>query len=264
MFNFFKTLWNKKKKLGFFLTISALSHLLIFVGLFLMNSNSNKPLRYVNLINVNIVSISKVDIKSKTLVNTKKTSEKPVSVKKSKVKKKTVKLPLKKNITKNIKKPKPNNKKKGNTEEDLTKVANAIEKIKKTVTKNNLTNLISNNKSRELKNSFASQKNGRFESMISNIVKAYQAEVAWRIEQNWFFHEQMIEEKKNIKAVLLIEIMKNGEIKDISFEKKSGISYLDESAYKAVLKANPFPPFPEAFGISVYKLGLTFTPSGIE
>ncbi len=279
MFSSFKTLWNKEKGLGFFFTVSALSHILIFASFNFTSAGNNRLLRNINAIDVNLISISKAGGgKSGSIAALKKTPEKPVTVKKPKPKKeakkkiakqpekKIKKTPPKKTIPK--KKTKEANKivkKEKNTKANLAKVADAIEKIKQSITKNqpsdNPANSTSDTKKGE--GGFSSQKIGRPGSIIGNIVSAYQAEVAWRIERNWFFSEQTTG-KQNIKTVLIIEIMKNGEIKEVYFETKSGSPYLDESAYKAVLKSNPLPPLPDAFGVSSYKLGLTFTPSGIE
>jgi colicin import membrane protein len=61
---------------------------------------------------------------------------------------------------------------------------------------------------------------------------------------------------------LKIKILANGEIKEIRFEKRSGNRYLDESAYKALMKTNPLPPLPKGF--KLYEVGLIFTPKGLK
>ncbi len=58
--------------------------------------------------------------------------------------------------------------------------------------------------------------------------------------------------------------MQNGKIKDIWFEKKSGNSYFDESAFKAVKKSDPLPKLPKEYFKPYYNLGLIFTPSGLK
>ena len=289
MFNQLKTLWNKDKGFGFFCAVSALLHTLIFVSLIFTNSGNKRLLRNMNIVDVNLISISKAGgVKSEPAAKPKKSSEKPVTVKETKPKpkkeaeKKIVKEPVKekaktppkktvpkknaKKVKKEAKKEeKKENKIQENSEVELAKVKNAIEKIRESMAENQPTDNSSNSISdtKEGEGGFSSQKNGRPGSIIGDIVTAYQAEVAWQIEQNWFFSEHTVG-KQNIKAILIVEIMKNGEIKELYFETKSGSPYLDDSAYKAVLKSNPLPPLPEAFGVSTYKLGLTFTPSGIE
>ncbi|MFP4668113.1 MAG: energy transducer TonB, partial [Desulfobacterales bacterium] len=94
-------------------------------------------------------------------------------------------------------------------------------------------------------------------------MEIYQAEVAVLMKQNWAFSPDMAgESTKGLEARLVIEIMSDGEIADVWFEKRSGNTYLDESAYRTVMKASPLPPLPE--GRSQYHLVLGFTPSGLK
>jgi colicin import membrane protein len=58
--------------------------------------------------------------------------------------------------------------------------------------------------------------------------------------------------------------MPNGEIKDIFFTDRSGNSYLDESAYKAIVKSNPVDPHPEGISKPYVNVGLRFTPEGVR
>ena len=92
----------------------------------------------------------------------------------------------------------------------------------------------------------------------------YKLEVAYHIQKNWAFSEQLAGGKTGLVTWLVIKIMPNGEIRDIWFEKKSGNSYLDDSAYKAVKKSNPLPPLPKEHVYPFYNVGLRFTPSGVK
>ncbi|MFP4158885.1 MAG: energy transducer TonB [Desulfobacterales bacterium] len=93
-------------------------------------------------------------------------------------------------------------------------------------------------------------------------LEVYQAEVAALMKQNWAFSPDMAgENTKGLEARLIIKIAGDGEIEDVWFEKRSGNSYLDESAYRTVMKADPLPPLPE--GQSQYHLMLGFTPRGL-
>jgi colicin import membrane protein len=99
---------------------------------------------------------------------------------------------------------------------------------------------------------------------IRDTVRIYQAEIAYRIQKNWAFSPQLTGDTPNVEAILGIKILASGEIEDIWFDKRSGNSYLDDSAYRAILKSNPLPPLPAAFGQPSYKLGLIFGPQGIK
>jgi colicin import membrane protein len=95
-------------------------------------------------------------------------------------------------------------------------------------------------------------------------IKIYQAEIQFRIQKNWAFPQQLAGEGVGQEVVLAIKIMRNGEIEDIWFDKKSGNSHLDESAYKAIVKSNPLPQLPEEYIGSDYKIGLIFGPKGLK
>ncbi len=95
-------------------------------------------------------------------------------------------------------------------------------------------------------------------------IDIYRVEIPYHIEKNWAFSEQLSGGDIDLVAVVVIKIMQNGEIKDIWFEKKSGNSYFDESAFKAVKKSDPLPKLPKEYLKPYYNLGMIFTPSGLK
>ncbi len=92
----------------------------------------------------------------------------------------------------------------------------------------------------------------------------YKAEVAYQIQKHWAFSEQLAGNGRNLEAILVIKILPSGEIADIWFEKRSGNKYLDDSAYKAIKKANPLPRLPEGYLRPFYNLAVRFTPKGLR
>ena len=96
----------------------------------------------------------------------------------------------------------------------------------------------------------------------STPLQLYQMEIGSRIQQNWVFNESLARMDRNLEVRILIKILKSGEIRDIIFETRSGNSYLDESAKKAIMKINPLKPLPA--GMYSYDLGLIFTPQGLK
>jgi colicin import membrane protein len=92
----------------------------------------------------------------------------------------------------------------------------------------------------------------------------YRSLIPNHIEHNWVFNEQLVGGRTDLVSVIVVKIMKNGEITDIWFEKKSGNSYFDDSVYKAVKKSNPLPPLPREYMQPYYELGLIFTPKGLK
>ncbi|PIP41727.1 MAG: hypothetical protein COX19_02800 [Desulfobacterales bacterium CG23_combo_of_CG06-09_8_20_14_all_51_8] len=93
-------------------------------------------------------------------------------------------------------------------------------------------------------------------------IEIFQAEVSVRLKNNWVFSEKLAGETKGLESRLVIKILPDGSITDVWFEKRSGNDYLDNSAYKTVMKSNPLPPLPAGF--PYYHLVLGFTPSGLH
>ena len=99
---------------------------------------------------------------------------------------------------------------------------------------------------------------------VQESILIYQAEIQYQIQKNWAFSQQLAGDNTQQEAVLAIKVLRNGEIEDIWFDKKSGNAYLDESAYKALVKSNPLPPLPNDYMSPFYKIGLRFGPKGLK
>ena len=99
--------------------------------------------------------------------------------------------------------------------------------------------------------------------MMSLKFKLYYNLIWERIRSGWVLPEHALGGKKNLETIISIRIDKNGQIEDIQFEKKSGNATLDESALRAVKKANPLPPFPPGMEGEKIDLGVRFTPSDV-
>jgi colicin import membrane protein len=93
-------------------------------------------------------------------------------------------------------------------------------------------------------------------------IQIYQAEVSILLKNNWVFSEKLAGATEGLESRLVIKILPDGNITDIWFEKRSGNEYLDNSAYKTIMKSNPLPPLPQ--GLSYYHLVLGFTPLGLD
>ncbi len=91
--------------------------------------------------------------------------------------------------------------------------------------------------------------------------KIYYNLIWQRIRSAWVLTEGAVKGKKDLKTIVAIRINRNGQIEDIQFEKKSGNPALDESAMRAVKKANPLPPFPPGMEGNKIDVGLVFDPS---
>jgi colicin import membrane protein len=99
---------------------------------------------------------------------------------------------------------------------------------------------------------------------VGSAKEVYNGLIAYHIQKNWAFSEQLGRGQSNLETRVGIKILSNGEIQDIWIDKKSGNQYLDESAIRAIKKSNPLPPLPREIGVYDYKVGFRFTPKGLD
>ncbi len=93
-------------------------------------------------------------------------------------------------------------------------------------------------------------------------IDLYKMKIQFAIEQNWVFNDMLAKMDQNLEVRILIKILKSGEIRDTTYETRSGNRYLDESAKKAIKKANPLPELPK--GMKSYDVVVIFTPKGLK
>ena len=96
------------------------------------------------------------------------------------------------------------------------------------------------------------------------LIDIYRVEIAYQIQKNWAFSESLAGGRTDLVVELAFTVMPGGEIKDIWFDTRSGNRYLDESAYKAVMKSNPVSPHPPGLSEKVVYVGLRFGPKGAK
>lgn len=99
---------------------------------------------------------------------------------------------------------------------------------------------------------------------VLEIIDIYRVEIAYKVQNNWAFSGQLAGNAKNLQASLVFKVMPNGMIRDIFFTDRSGNKYLDESAYKAIVKTNPVDPHPPGVNQPYINVGLRFTPEGVR
>ncbi len=99
---------------------------------------------------------------------------------------------------------------------------------------------------------------------LAEIVDIYRVEIAYQVQRNWAFPEQLADGRSDLQTLLVFKIMPNGKITDLFFTDRSGNSHFDESAYRAVMKANPVDPHPKSVSQPYVQMGLRFTPEGIQ
>ncbi len=95
-------------------------------------------------------------------------------------------------------------------------------------------------------------------------IDIYRATVASQVERNWAFSPQLAGSDKNLKVGLVFKVLPSGEITDIRFSERSNNPYLDDSAYKAIVKSSPVAPHPAIIRAPYVTVAIRFTPEGIR
>ncbi len=282
---FLRGLENESRSLVFNGTISAICHIFIF-GVFIFLPGPTPARKFSpSVVNVNLVSLpmpkkaagqevpSAVIPKAPMIIEKEKPIPqmpkkptiipKPVIIKETKPVKKVSLAPKKKKIKRSLKK---------KTYKPSNVIKSAIKRIENKAEASRpdpLAKAIGRLKAKVAKTG-SRQGSGRSDGigiggkLGLEQIDIYKIEIASLIQKNWAYSEQLAGGRTNLEAWLVIKIMKNGQIKDIFFETKSGNSYFDESAYKAVQKSNPLPSLPRGYSRYFYSVGLHFTPSGLR
>lgn len=282
---FFRGVENGYRSLLFNGTISAICHIAIFILIIFLPGPTPARKFSPSVVNVNLVSLpmpkkaagdkmpSTVIPKAPVIIEKEKPIPKlpkkpeiipkPVIVREKKSVKKISLAPKKRKIKRSLKK---------KTYRPASVIKNAIKRIEKKAKRSKpdpLAKAIGRIKDKVAKTrprpgSGKSDAIGIGGKLGLEQIDIYKIEIASLIQKNWAYSEQLTGGRTGLEAWLVIKIMRNGRIKDIFFETKSGNAYFDESAYKAVQKSNPLPPLPKGYLRYFYSVGLHFTPSGLR
>jgi len=91
--------------------------------------------------------------------------------------------------------------------------------------------------------------------------RLYYTEVWNAIRSKWALPDFL--KDKSLEAVLVVTVRRDGKILDVNFEKRSGNALFDESAERAVKKADPLPPFPAIYSPPKEQIGVRFRPEDL-
>jgi TonB family protein len=94
-------------------------------------------------------------------------------------------------------------------------------------------------------------------AFAASLMSQYYAQIWSKVRQNWALPSSILADK-NLEAILDVTVLRSGQVTNISFEKRSGNSYFDQSAYRAIRKSDPFPPLPAWIQDSSVELGIKF------
>ena len=78
-----------------------------------------------------------------------------------------------------------------------------------------------------------------------------------KVKKNWTLPAALMP-KENVEAIIEVRIAQSGALEYIGFEKRSGNSYFDESALRAIKKSVPFPPLAGGGSDRSIEIGIRF------
>ncbi|MBN1833112.1 MAG: TonB family protein [Deltaproteobacteria bacterium] len=101
-------------------------------------------------------------------------------------------------------------------------------------------------------------RDGTGQSVEGIPMQIYRMEVEERIYSNWAYPE-----RKELKAIIVLTVRRDGTILENKIRKRSGDSLFDESALKAIKRSDPLPPFPEIYKKSYAEIEIIFNPQNL-
>jgi colicin import membrane protein len=92
--------------------------------------------------------------------------------------------------------------------------------------------------------------------------RLYYTEIWNAIRRQWALPEFL--KTQRLETVLVVVVRRDGKVLDLRVEKSSGNDVYDESARRAVRKAEPLPPFPAIYSPAQEEIGLRFRPEDLS
>lgn len=92
-------------------------------------------------------------------------------------------------------------------------------------------------------------------------LELYRAQVAHKVQQNWTY---VGGGNTGGSVIVAFRITRIGRVQRLVVQQSSGDSHVDESARRAILKAEPFSPIPEAVSDTEVVVRLRFTDKGVD
>jgi TonB family protein len=81
-----------------------------------------------------------------------------------------------------------------------------------------------------------------------------------KVKKEWTLPENLQKGKADLETVIVVVIERDGKVQKSWFEKRSGNTFYDQMAMRAILKAEPFPPIPDEFIDKTFEVGIRFYP----
>lgn len=81
-----------------------------------------------------------------------------------------------------------------------------------------------------------------------------------KIKEAWTIPENLLNKMVDLETIIVVMIERDGKIQRCWFEKKSGNALYDQTAMRAIKKAEPLPPIPKEFNEDILEIGIRFFP----
>lgn len=91
----------------------------------------------------------------------------------------------------------------------------------------------------------------------------YKSKIADIIQNNWQFSSQLLRSTKGMEVYVAINILPDGTISQIRYDRKAPSEYLNNSVKLALQKSSPLPAIPREYGSRSLWVGFVFTPEGV-
>jgi len=164
---------------------------------------------------------------------------------------KPVEKPKKDDIVEKVKKnqkEKESNKRLQEALEEIRKKA-ALEEIRKRVAR----------KEREEERS-ATISSAKTSLEMESKLNDYYSLIWAKIKGAWTIPENLLKVTVDLETIIVLIIERDGKIQKFWFEKKSGNAVYDQSAMRAIKKAEPLPPIPKELSGNTLEIGIRFFP----
>jgi TonB family protein len=162
---------------------------------------------------------------------------------------KPVEKPKKDDIVEKVKKP---------PEESMKRLQEALDEIRKKAALDEIRKRVAR-KEREEERPTAIPSAKTSLEMESKLNEYYS--LVWaKIKGAWTIPDNLLKEMVDLETIIVLIIERNGKIQKCWFEKKSGNVLYDQSAMRAIKKAEPLPPIPKELGEGTLEIGIRFFP----
>lgn len=174
---------------------------------------------------------------------------------------KPIEKPKKDDIVEKVKKPEKKTEEVEKKKESLKHLQEALEEIRKKVALDEIQKKVGHREPVEEKPPLIPPP--KVSSTLEfKLEEYYNKVVENKIKEEWTIPENLLKEKElvDLEAILVIIIEQNGKIQKWWFEKRSGNALYDQSAMRAIIKAEPLPPIPKELNKDRIEFGIRFRP----